>query len=276
MGRALGYQLYACGRNGLPARVSWDGCSYRLRHILKHDFFAATGLYHAESHRWPPEAPAKIVLKLSRQQHFLGLPLTWMGAIFAEHEFAVMQCLTNLRGVPRVLGRYGKTGVIYQYIEGRSLKELEELPDDFFDQLLELLGRIHARNVVYLDMNKRSNILLGADGRPHLIDFQISLYIDGQMPLWDGVTNYLRRILQQADIYHLFKHKRRLVPHLLTEQERILSRRRNLAIEVHRLVATPLRRLRRLVANALYDNGILPDEHRRRRDSCHNDGAESA
>jgi RIO-like serine/threonine protein kinase len=153
--------------------------------------------------------------------------------------------------------------VIYRYIEGRSLKELKDLPDDFFDQLLVLLGRIHARNVVYLDMNKRSNILLGADGRPHLIDFQISLYINGHVPFCEPVSDYLRRILQQADVYHLFKHKRRLCPHLLTDQERILSLNRNLPMQAHRILARPLRKLRRFALKALHDNGILPvDRHR--------------
>jgi hypothetical protein len=261
MRRTLGYQLYACGKNGLPPRIIWSGHTYRLRHTFKHDFFAATGLYHAENHASPNEAPARIVLKLSRQHHFLGLPFTWLGTILADHEFTVMRRLSNLPGIPRVLARYGKTGVIYQYIEGRTIKELEQLPDDFFDHLLDLLGRIHARNVVYLDMNKRCNILLGADGRPHLIDFQISLYIDGQVPFCEPISDYLRRILQQADVYHLFKHKRRLSPHLLSDQERILSLNRNLPMQAHRVLAHPLRKLRRLALKALYDNGILPGEH---------------
>jgi hypothetical protein len=263
MRRTLGYQLYACGKNGLPPWIVWSGRTYRLRHTFKHDFFAATGLYHAENQPSPNEAPARIVLKLSRQHHFLGLPLAWLGTIFADHEFAVMQRLSNLPGIPRVLARYGKTGVIYQYIEGRSLKELKDLPDDFFDQLLVLLRRIHARNVVYLDMNKRCNILLGADGRPHLIDFQISLYLDGQGPLCEPLSAYLRRTLRQADIYHLFKHKRRLCPHLLTDEERILSRRRNLPMQAHRVLARPLIKLRRFALKALHDNGILPGEEHR-------------
>jgi hypothetical protein len=263
MRRTLGYQLYACGKNGLPPRIVWSARTYRLRHIFKHDFFAATGLYHADNKASSGEAPTKIVLKLSRQQHFLGLPLTWLGTIFADHEFVVMRRLSDLPGVPRVLGRYGKTGVIYQYIEGRSLKELKDLPDDFFDQLLELLGRIHARNVVYLDMNKRCNILLGADGHPHLIDFQISLYINGHVPFCEPVSDYLRRTLQQADVYHLFKHKRRLSPHLLTDEERVLSLNRNLPMQAHRILAHPLRKLRRFALKALHDNGILPGkEHR--------------
>ena len=263
MRRTLGYQLYACGKNGLPVRFTWEGRVYRLRHIFKHDFFAATGLYHADKKASSSEAPKKIVLKLSRQHHFLGLPLAWLGTIFADHEFAVMQRLSDLPGIPRALGRYGKTGVIYQYIEGRSLKELEQIPDDFFDRLLELLGRIHARNVVYLDMNKRCNILLGADGRPHLIDFQISMYIDGQVPFCEPLSAYLRRTLQQADVYHLFKHKRRLCPHLLTDQERALSLNRNLPMQAHRILAHPLRKLRRFALKALHDNGILPSQEHR-------------
>ena len=53
-------------------------------------------------------------------------------------------------------------------------------------QLHDLLREIHRRNVAYVDTNKPENILLGDDGRPYLIDFQISWDLDsllGNNPL---------------------------------------------------------------------------------------------
>jgi serine/threonine protein kinase len=260
----LGYLLYACGRNGLPRHIEFEGRRYDLREVLKHDFFAGTALYASEA-RSPDEQearPAKIVLKLSRRNHLLGLPLSWLGERISAHEISILRRLAHLQGTPRLLSRYGKTGFIYEYIEGHSLKEQPELPDDFFDQLLELLLHIHQRNVVYLDMNKRSNILVGTDGSPHLIDFQISTHIGEHALFSRRLSNYLRQALQQADIYHLFKHKRRLSPDLLSPQEKVLSHQMSGLIRAHRLVATPLREFRRALLRLLYARGLLvPEEN---------------
>ncbi|HUW21009.1 MAG TPA: hypothetical protein VMW16_17050 [Sedimentisphaerales bacterium] len=255
----LGYLLYACGRNGLPQQIPFAGNTYRLRTVLKHDFFAATALY--ESDGSPPTVRTsrhpRIVLKLSRQHHLLGLPLTWLGELLCCHEVSILAHLNHLRGTPRLLSRYGKTGFIYEYIEGCSLSEQKELPDDFFDRLSELLRQIHKHNVAYLDMDKRSNILVGPDGRPHLIDFQISLHIADRLLLSKGLANQLRRILQHADIYHLFKHKRHLCPELLKPPEKVLSRQTGGWIQAHRLVANPFKKLRRALLRFLYARGVL-------------------
>jgi len=236
------YHLLACGRAGLPPRITIEGASYRLRRVFKHDFFAATGVYEVTA---GAKKPAKIVLKIQRQRHFLGLPLGWLGRYLCCREVSILRRLGSLDGVPHPLGRHGPTGFVYEYIEGRSLEEHPELPDGFFDQLLELLKQVHQRNVLYLDMNKRGNILVGADGRPYLIDFQISLHIGEDFPLPGRLRQYLRQTLQAADLYHLHKHKRRLCPDSLTQHEKTMSLALSSPIRTHRAIATPLRKLRR-------------------------------
>jgi len=81
--KALGYQLYACGRDRPPEQIEVDGCSYNLSKVIKHDFFAATSLYEANGQSGTKKQPhpAKVILKLHRQQHFLGLPLLWLGEL---------------------------------------------------------------------------------------------------------------------------------------------------------------------------------------------------
>jgi hypothetical protein len=260
MGGTFTYQLSACGKNGLPATVTLGPDTYHLKKVLKHDFFAATALY--ESHASPSSGekprPTKIILKLERRQHFLGLPLSWLGELLCCHEVSILRRLRNLNSMPRFLARYGQTGFAYEYIEGHSLKEQKELPPDFFDELHRLLEQVHKCNVVYLDMDKRSNILLGADGKPYLIDFQISLHIGDRVLFSRRLAEYVRLILRQADIYHLFKHKRRLCPDLLRPHEATISHRKGTWIRAHRLLATPLRNLRRALLNFLCAKGALP------------------
>jgi hypothetical protein len=237
----------------MPGEIVFKDNKYRLCRILKHDFFAATALYELDSKSRPTKIPdpARIILKMGRQQHFLGLPLAWVGEFLCCHEVSILRHLSGLRGIPRFLGHYGRTGFIYEYIEGHSLDEKKKPPDDFFDKLLELLAEVHQRDIAYLDMNKRGNILVDSKGRPCLIDFQISLHIGRHLLIWQRPSAYLRDTLQKADIYHLFKHKRRLCPELLTPQEQAMSRRTGMLIGLHRLAATPLRKLRRALLKSL-------------------------
>jgi len=257
--RSLGYQFYACGCSHIPARVSLCSRVYNLVRVLKHDFFAATALYESQTKAksQQPEYPRKIILKLSRRQHFLGLPLAWLGRIICSHELAILHRLRHLPGLPRVLSTYRDTGFIYKFIEADELCRNHNLPDDFFDKLFDLLQKIHAHNVVYLDMNKRSNILLGSDGLPYLIDFQISLHIGERFLLFRRLSAYLRNALKKADIYHLFKHKCKVCPHLLRPNEKVLARCVSRPIRLHRLVATPLRKLRRSLLRYMYAKGLL-------------------
>jgi hypothetical protein len=100
-------------------------------------------------------------------------------------------------------------------------------------------------------MNKRDNIILGSDGRPYLIDFQISLHIGERTLISRRLSAYLRNTLKKADIYHLFKHKRKLAPESLRPEEQLLSRPTINLIQLHRLAATPLRKLRRALLKHL-------------------------
>jgi len=253
--KSLGYQLYACGNRPLPPQIVFAGNTYRLREVLKHDFFAATALYQAKSPK--NSAPEKIVLKLSRQQYFLGLPLEWLGEIICSHEISILRRLSHLGGTPRFLSRYGKVGMLYRYIEGESLDDRKDLPDDFFDELEQLIKKIHTEEIAYLDMNKKGNILLGSDGRPYLIDFQISLHIHKRFLLFPRLSLHLRKILRQADRYHLLKHKRRYRPDSMTPRQKALSYEKSAAIRIHRFLTGPARKLRRVFLGYLYKNGYL-------------------
>lgn len=248
----LSADLFACGPSGLPDTLEHGACTYRLSRCFKHDFFAATGLYEREDadSSVPGSSVRKAILKINRKQPFCGVPLAWLGKGLRNHEVKILRSLQGIEQVPRLLGEHGKCGFLYEYIEGCSLDESPHIPDTFFDGLKDLLDRVHGRNICYLDMNKRGNILIGADGKPHLIDFQISLCLGRP---W----RRLLAALQREDIYHLYKHKRKFRSDLLTPEEEELSRRRSGLIRIHRCIATPLRRLRRWFLGRLVRRRIL-------------------
>ena len=113
---------------------------------------------------------------------------------------------------------------------------------------------IHDCNVCYVDMNKRGNILLGDDGRPYLIDFQISLYFKRH---WSG---FIKHAVQREDRYHLLKHKRRFLPKLLTEEEKAVVNDKSWIIRFHRGIGGSLRDIRRALLRWMYRKEIIkPD-----------------
>jgi serine/threonine protein kinase len=166
--------------------------------------------------------------------------------------------LADLPHVPNILGTVGATGFVMQFVEGCPLSEASAVPERFFDELLELIRELHRRGIAYVDTNKPQNILLGVDGKPHLIDFQISWDIQ-RLGNW-LLNRWLLRRLQADDIYHLLKHKCRLRRDELTGDERGQLERKSVFIRLHRYLTRPYFLLRRRLFKRLRDSGrLLPE-----------------
>jgi hypothetical protein len=65
------------------------------------------------------------------------------------------------------------------------------------------------------------------------------------------------RYFQDKDIYHLYKHKRRLAESELTEQEREISLHRTGLHALHRWLTKPYRAIRRRFLGDKYRKGKL-------------------
>lgn len=230
--------LYALPSGAMPERVDCGGQGWTLRKTFKHDFFAATGLYLGDDGR-------EAVLKIGRVNDVFSLPGAWMGRFLTGREVRLYGLSQGLPGVPELIGRVGETGFMHAFVPGHALERREVVGDAFFGQLQALVAALHSRHMAYVDLNKRQNILMGDDGRPHLIDFQISLHMPpiGWRRLWP--LRWLLRRCQQADDYHVLKHKRRLRPDQLTDAERRVVERISVWIRLHRVVARPVTLLRR-------------------------------
>ena len=242
------YALRALGRRDLPDVFDLAGVRWRHERTVKHDFFAATGFYADAAGR-------RAVLKVSRTAAFAGAPMGWLGRWLCRRELHFYRRLADLPNVPPVLGTLGPTGFVHAYVGGRPMTRDRPVPDGFFAQLKALFAELHRRGIAYVDTNKPENILVGDDGRPHLIDFQIS---------WDGGRwwpgRWLLRRCQAEDVYHLLKHQRRLRPDEMAPDEAERATRRSVPIRLHRLFATPVRRVRRAAMAHLRSTGrLLPE-----------------
>lgn len=246
------YGMHALGRDALPMEITAGGRTFKISRFIKHDFFAATGFYA------DVRTGERAVLKMSRTQPFIGLPLRWLGRWINRREMRFYAKLADLPNVPGIIGAVGDTGFVHAFADGEPLSAQSTIPDDFFDDILRLIELFYARGMAIVDTNKPENILLGDDGRPHLIDFQISFDILDLGDYWPARP--LLRMLRRTDVYHVLKHKKRLRPDLLSDAEAAMVERRSWPVRLHRTLTRPYFIIRRRLFAYLRIKGKLMPE----------------
>lgn len=232
----------ALGNAEPPERVQINGQLFHRVRIFKHDSWAATAVYISNFGR-------QVVCKFNRQQRVGWIPMRWLGHALARRESTLLRRLSQLPNVPRwsgdvyVDGVKQRHAVAHEFIPGHPLGQREYVNDAFFPTLQNCLAEMHRRDVAYVDLHKRENILVGADGKPYLLDFQISLALPHWWPANSTLTRVLLALFQQSDSYHLHKHIVRCRPDQANGQDESVAR--PWWITLHRLVAVPFRTLRR-------------------------------
>jgi hypothetical protein len=131
------------------------------------------------------------------------------------------RALAALRRVPQVPALIGWDGHRLQrtWLPGVPLHRSGGVDRNYFREALRLLRRIHAAGIVHNDLAKEPNWLVGLDGQPGLVDFQLAM-----RPRHRG---YLFRMLAHDDLRHLLKHKRTFCPQHLTARQRSMLARRS-------------------------------------------------
>jgi hypothetical protein len=239
IGRPRPPVLRALGASDPPPAVTVGGQDYRIVTTFKHDSWAASALYEGAN-------GARIVCKFNRTQPILAVPMSWLGRALARRECRMLEELADEPLVPGPCGDVAAGGrllpncVAHEYVSGRPLSRRLPLRPEFFTLLTTLVSRVHARGIAYVDLHKRENILVGDDGRPYLIDFQISMLLPTRGPL-----SVLLRTLQRCDAYHLSKHIRRGQVDAGLKIPRPRGADRPWSIRLHRRIAVPFRTARR-------------------------------
>jgi len=233
----------ALGKSEPPEIVEIDGQRFTRDEIFKHDSWAATGIYKSSTRR--------ALCKFNRQQPVFIFPMQWLGRYLASREQSFMDRLAGITGIPQSLGpvcvdgRVLPNAISREYIEGHALAEGEWVDDSFFGRLTKILAAVHSRKMAHVDLHKRENILVDVEGRPLLIDFQISFALPKQNHLAAFCLGGLLRLLQQCDTYHLLKHHAKHRPDQAALSLDEVTRLRPWWIRVHRHIAVPFRNFRR-------------------------------
>jgi predicted Ser/Thr protein kinase len=155
-------------------------------------------------------------------------PVRWFGRRQLRRERRALARLQGLRGVPADLGEVAPCGLLMEPMHGEPITRWRRRPPEQIVPLVERLGAlvdsIHARGVAHLDLRKRDNILVAADGWPSIIDFNASVCFDPGSIGARLVFPLMRRVDQSA----LLKWKSFLLPGGLSPAESRRHRRMRL------------------------------------------------
>ena len=244
----------ALGRQDPPAEVEIDGRTLSRVDIFKHDSWAATARYQG--------AGRDVVCKFNRTQPIPGFPARELGLWLARRESRALATLAGLEGVPNLCGQIHVGGrrldnaVAHDFIPGHPLA-IGERPDiQFFPRLRALLAAIHGRQIAYVDLHKRENIVVGDDGQPYLVDFQVCFGLWQPHMQDNPLLVRALQTMQRTDLFCFSKHVRRNREDQFSQLGCEAIGGRPWWIDAHRSVAAPLRQLRRRLLTALHIRGV--------------------
>ena len=135
-----------------------------------------------------------------------------LGKLLTRREARALLRLNSVVGVPCLLGQPGSRALYMEWLNGISIKEALAQETDwpkFLTELENTLREIHAQGVAHCDLRGLSNILVGPDQTPYIIDF-VSCFFSGSR--WNFIRGWVFRRFCEADRQALLKLRQRVAP----------------------------------------------------------------
>jgi predicted Ser/Thr protein kinase len=122
-----------------------------------------------------------------------------------EREYAAYQRLDGVKGVPTCYGLLAKRYLVMEFIEGTAYRQATWRDrDQWFAELLTIIQTFHARGVSHGDLKSKTNMIVGNDQKPYVIDFGTTFLFK---PGFHPVNNHLFEYGKRLDINAWVKHK---------------------------------------------------------------------
>ena len=135
-----------------------------------------------------------------------------LGKLLTRREARALLRLNSVVGVPRLLGQPHSRAIYIEWVNGISIKEALAQEIDwpkFLAELENTLRKIHAQGVAHCDLRGLSNVLVGPDETPYVIDF-VSCFFAGSR--WNFIRGWVFRRFCEADRQALLKLRQRVAP----------------------------------------------------------------
>jgi len=184
--------------------------------------------------------PARAVLKDYGGQR--GWFARVLGPLLIRREAQALRQLQGIRGIPALLRRIDRYGVIMEYVPAQPWKRVQP-GAPAFERLDSLLRSMHARGVAHCDLRSPSNILVDDREQPYIVDFVARVRRGGH---WNVVWNWIFARFCVADRNAMAKLKVRFAPELATAVDRLHARHRGWPTRFARGVGSRIRDFTRL------------------------------
>ncbi|MDX2428530.1 MAG: hypothetical protein QNK22_07550 [Xanthomonadales bacterium] len=155
-----------------------------------------------------------------------------------EREYAAYQCLKGVEGVPACYGLLARRYLLMEFIEGTAYRHASwQDRDQWFAELLLVIQAFHSRGVSHGDLKSKTNMIVGSDQKPYIIDFGTTfIHKDGFHPLNNQLFEYGKRL----DINAWVKHKYHGRYKNASEEDRQLLNYSKLEYVVRKLRGRPM------------------------------------
>ena len=162
-----------------------------------------------------------VMVKDVRRKNILS---RWTLGLWLIHkEWKIYSQLRGIQGVPRAIERIDRFAFAMEFIPGKPIQRGGILQPSFYSQLERVLGEIHRRGVVHLDLRHKGNILISDKGEPFLVDFNSSFSFKEK----GFLRRFLFPILRWVDYGGMLKLKQRASSSLMTPEELSFLKRFN-------------------------------------------------
>ncbi len=192
------------------------------------------------------EGGVRAVVKDFSTNRFLFRNLA--GRFLVWRESRVYREVKGLGGVPRLYRTIKGLAIVLEEISGTNLSDLDKesnVSGAFFEACEELVSRVHARGVAHCDLKREPNILVGADGRPYVVDWAAAI-LKRECRLFP-LNRIYQRFLRDDELA-IIKLKLKHCPAAVSRQERKLLEYRSGSERAIRAVRDRLRKLIKHIA----------------------------
>ena len=142
-----------------------------------------------------------------------------IGRFLLWREHKAYRRLKGLKGIPTCYRVIDGLALVIEEISGRNIEGLENeegLSEEFFNQLQEVVEKVHSRGIAHCDLKRAPNILLGHDDRPYLVDWSASI---SEREFRFFPLNLIYQRFLQDDLNAITKMKLRLCPQSVSPEE---------------------------------------------------------
>jgi hypothetical protein len=147
-----------------------------------------------------------------------------IGRLQISRECRAYDWLGPMPGVARLVGRVDAHALALEWIDGEQLSQAAgrlDRGEALYERLREIVGKMHRKGLMHLDLRGRENVMLGNDDRIHVLDLASAIWFRP-----DGWPRRLfARWFELTDTAALLKWKRLLKAGAYTDDEESFLRR---------------------------------------------------